>query len=145
MDREARLRLISLLLGLAVATAGCHAHHKVDKEELVKLDGFRAGDEVLLTDLYDREIVYTWKNPIVFVLEGDDVVGNRYAGIDLEDGTFVGTRTDGEIVRISLDEVETIAISILSGKRVFAYTMIPVGTILLLLLTGLFLFFAAPA
>ena len=129
MVSKRRHRPIMALLVLALCLMGCHRNHRIDPSELLKLDGFYAGDEIPLTDLASREIRLTSSTPITFVLQTRMRIHDRYVSISITDGVFKGTTVDGRESAVRLSDVEAAAVSILSTGKVIGFAIAGVAVV----------------
>ena len=117
---------MKVLICLAILLSGCHRNHRIAPEELRKLDGFRQGDEVKLIDLFGRGIVFTADTPLLIVVPGRNIF-QEFAEINVVDNIFKGITDWGEHITVNIDEVTAAVVPILSGRRIFGWTMAGVG------------------
>ena len=110
------------LLVLALCLVGCHRHHRIDPSELVKLDGFHAGNKVPLIDLAGRRIIVTAGTPITFVLRNRRKLTGRYEAILVDDGTFKGRTISGQEVIVPLSSIAAAAVTYVSAEKVVGFT-----------------------
>ena len=95
-------------LGLALVLSGCQRKFLIDKSELVKLDGFRADDEVTLVDRDGKEVTFTENMLIRFTFLDGRTFALHYSSIDLRQGVFVGKtapKLGGAVVKADLVEI----------------------------------------
>ncbi len=117
---------MKVLICVALLLSGCHSHHRIAPEELRKLDGFRKGDEVKLLDLIGRGIVFTADTPLLIVVPGRKIYA-KFVEIDVVDNTFRGITDGGAEISGNMYDVTAAAVSILSGGRIFGWTMVVFG------------------
>lgn len=123
-------------LAFSICLMGCHQNLGIYPSELVKLNGFRMGDTIPLTDLAGDEILFTDNTPLAVIWQGRFELSGRFASIAVTNGVFKGTTVDGREFTLRLAEVDRAAVSVLSGKRVLLYTVggVVAGAILLAVL-----------
>lgn len=117
---------MKVLICLAILLSGCHRNHRIAPEELRKLDGFRKGDKVKLIDLAGREIVFTAGTALLIVVPERKVYA-RFVEIEVVGNTFRGITDGGAEIWENIYDVTAAAVTILSGGRIFGFTMVAVG------------------
>lgn len=122
------MRATLLLLSIAIPVSGCYSRRAMPVEELQKLDGFEAGDEVRL--LYSTD--FSESTPLAFVIDGVEGEKHRYVYIDIDGDQFVGWSTAPPAVqRVDLSQVDQIVVyTPQGGKVILKVILIFVGAVL---------------
>ena len=103
--RLARRWVVTGLLAVAVVLSGCATQHRVETHALVLLDDFEAGDERSLLTVEREWVEFDAATPLRLVRTGVPAIERTYVRIFVRDGKFTGTRSDGQVVEVPLDEI----------------------------------------
>lgn len=93
------------LLCLAIWTSGCARPRILRQSELLKLDGFRAGEEVYLTDSEGKELLFTPNLRFTLVLRSGERIPARLIAIDIDDGLFIGKTWRKQVLKLRFDDI----------------------------------------
>lgn len=137
-----RFGLLSLLC-LAVAASGCHRHHRISTSEIVKLDGFKTGEEVSIVDIDGRDRIFTGSTPLTFHLQNGDFIQTTFSVIEVDEGIFRGYSPKG-LITVTLNDVEQVWISILREDLVIGLTVLVAIGVILFIGASILFFLTAP-
>lgn len=97
------MRTILVLLCIAIPISGCYSRRVMPVEEVRKLHGFEAGDEVKLP----QQTTFTECCPLAFIADGVEGEAHKYVKIRVVDDRFAGWTSDtNEPVVVDLSEVD---------------------------------------
>lgn len=120
------------LICLSMALSGCYAQFALEPEELVKLDGFRAGDMTYLRYVGGRNLVFTEGTTLVLITQGGRRFEENYWSISVKDGIFRGETTSGARVTIPLDEMDWVGLRLMRvGRTVVVVILVVLGAAIL--------------
>lgn len=99
-------RWVCLVMVLALALTGCVTPVRVAPVELARLDGFQAGDEVVLPSVGRSTVVFRQDTKLGLYLRNGDELAHTYDKIEIIDDVFYGVvaGTDSQVA-VSLQDV----------------------------------------
>lgn len=99
---------------VALGASGCYASWDIGRGELVKLHGYRAPQQVQLTDVRGSPIAFDGESELVF-RDRETSFEGRFEAIDVRGSTLFGQRRDGHALTIvDLGRVEQVHVKRLS-------------------------------
>ena len=123
-----RARVIPVLV-LALVLSGCHVNVVVPKEEIAKLDGFQAGDWVVLRDSKGESQLFTRATPVTLQTAGVAGPTRKFVAIKVDGEWFRGVAQTGEAVSIRLADLEKVTIRVFSPKDTVENIITVIGVI----------------
>jgi hypothetical protein len=109
-----RSPIISVII-LGIIAGGCRTSYVISRTELQKLDGFEAGDEVILGADDGRFFDFTEGDRLIFTFADGPEVALSYTGIRIDGNTFHGVLPDGAEIHLDIDSLASVEVSEYSG------------------------------
>ena len=106
----------SCLLVWAALLAGCHRDVLIPAKELHKLDGFQAGDRVVLQDEVGKFVLFTRTTPLTFAFDQGATRGGEFVAIKVDEEWFRGITQHGTAMSIALADIKEVKVHVFSPE-----------------------------
>jgi len=99
------------IISLGIIVGGCRTSYVISRTELQKLDGFHAGDEVILGADDGRHFDFTEEDSLIFNFPDGPEVALSYVQIRIDGSTFHGVLPDGAEIHLDIDSLLSVEVS----------------------------------